>query len=73
MKEQLGPMLAQLSNYGSLISSILLVMFGGMLAVFLFYRLARSLIQPGGSVLLCAQLLIHTQPPGRIECGYLCR
>ena len=48
MKEQLGPLLAQLSSYGGLIASILLVMFGGMLAVFLFYRLARSLIQPGG-------------------------
>jgi small conductance mechanosensitive channel len=48
MKEQLEPLLEQLSNYGDLIASILLVMFGGMLAVFLLYRLAHSLIQPGG-------------------------
>jgi small conductance mechanosensitive channel len=48
MKEQLGLLFAQLSSYGSLIASILLVMVGGMLAVFLFYRLALSLIRPGG-------------------------
>jgi small conductance mechanosensitive channel len=48
MKEQLEPVLAQLSSYGGLIASILLVMFGGMLAVFLFYRMANSLIKPGG-------------------------
>jgi small conductance mechanosensitive channel len=48
MKEQLGPMLEQLSNYGGLIASILVVMVGGMLAVFLLYRVARSLIKPGG-------------------------
>jgi small conductance mechanosensitive channel len=48
MKEQLAPLLAQLSGYGGLIASILLVMFGGMLAVFLLYRMANSLIQPGG-------------------------
>jgi small conductance mechanosensitive channel len=48
MKEQLGLLLEQLSSYGGLIASILLVMFGGMLAVFLLYRLAHSLIHPGG-------------------------
>ncbi len=48
MKEQLGPLLEQLSNYGGLIASILVVMVGGMLAVFLLYRVARSLIKPGG-------------------------
>jgi len=48
MKEQLGPLITQLSNYGGLIASILLVMFGGVLAVFLLYRLAHSLIKPGG-------------------------
>jgi small conductance mechanosensitive channel len=48
MKEQLGPLHEQLSGYGGLIASILLVMFGGMVAVFLLYRLANSLIKPGG-------------------------
>jgi small conductance mechanosensitive channel len=48
MKEQLGLLLEQLSSYGGLIASILLVMFGGMLAVFLLYRLAHSLIHPDG-------------------------
>ncbi|MEH6516132.1 MAG: mechanosensitive ion channel domain-containing protein [Halioglobus sp.] len=48
MKGELGPLIAQLSNYGGLIASILVVMFGGMLAVFLLYRVANSMIQPGG-------------------------
>lgn len=48
MNEQLGLLFAQLSSYGSLIASILMVMVGGVLVVFLFYRLAHSLIHPGG-------------------------
>ncbi|MEH6585062.1 MAG: mechanosensitive ion channel family protein [Halioglobus sp.] len=49
MREQLEPVLNQLANYGGLITTILLVMIGGMLAVFLIYKLMHSLIKPGGT------------------------
>lgn len=49
MREELEPILGQLASYGGLISSILLVMIGGMLVIFLLYKLAHSLIKPGGT------------------------
>lgn len=49
MREQMEPILGQLANYGGLITTILLVMIGGMLAVFLIYKLMHSLIKPGGT------------------------
>jgi glucose dehydrogenase len=49
MSEELEPILDQLANYGSLIGSVMLVMIGGMLAVFLLYKLVHSLIKPGGT------------------------
>ncbi|MEH6584132.1 MAG: mechanosensitive ion channel domain-containing protein [Halioglobus sp.] len=49
MREELEPILGQLANYGGLITSVLLVMIGGMLAVFLLYKLMHSLIKPGGT------------------------
>ena len=49
MREQMEPILGQLASYGGLITTILLVMIGGMLAVFLIYKLMHSLIKPGGT------------------------
>ncbi|MEH6584559.1 MAG: hypothetical protein V7754_21695, partial [Halioglobus sp.] len=49
MRKELEPILGQLASYGGLITSVLLVMIGGMLAVFLLYKLMHSLIKPGGT------------------------
>ena len=48
MQEELASITGQLAAYGGLITSVLLIMFGGMLAVFLLYKLLNSLIKPGG-------------------------
>ena len=49
MREELEPIVTQLASYGGLITSVILVMLGGMLAVFLLYKLLNSLIKPGGT------------------------
>lgn len=48
MLEQLQPIMGQLAGYGRLIATILAIMLGGMVAVVSLYRLATSLIKPGG-------------------------
>ncbi|MEP1469496.1 MAG: mechanosensitive ion channel domain-containing protein [Halieaceae bacterium] len=47
--EQLKPILMKLAQYGELIMTGMAVMFGGMLAIFVLYRMAASLIKPGGT------------------------
>jgi small conductance mechanosensitive channel len=47
--EQIKPMLAQLASYGSLIATVLGVMFGGIVAVILLYKFASKVINPQGS------------------------
>lgn len=49
MLEQLQPMISKLTEYGGLIASGLLVMFGGMIAIFLLYRIVTKLIRPNGT------------------------
>lgn len=49
MREELEPIVTQLASYGGLITSVILVMLGGMFAVFLLYKLLNSLIKPGGT------------------------
>mgnify|MGYP001820685230 CR=1 FL=1 len=49
MREELEPIITQLTAYAGLIASVILVMLGGMLAVFLLYKLLNSLIKPGGT------------------------
>lgn len=41
-------LLSQLSQYAELVITGMLVMFGGMIAILLLYRLVTALIQPGG-------------------------
>ena len=48
MREELEPIMGQLASYGGLISTVLLIMFGGMFVVFLLYKLLNTLIKPGG-------------------------
>ena len=40
--------LAQLSRYAELVIAGMLIMFGGMIAILLLYRLVASLVRPGG-------------------------
>ncbi len=47
--EQIKPILMKLGQYGELIMTGMLVMFGGMIAIFLLYRMATALIKPGGT------------------------
>lgn len=49
MMEELKPIMGQLAAYGEVIVSILVIMFGGMIAVIALYKLASSLIKPGGA------------------------
>lgn len=49
MLEQLQQTTGQLANYGSLIATILAVMFGGIVVVILLYKVASSVIKPGGT------------------------
>lgn len=49
MQEELASILSQLAGYGGLIASVILVMLGGMLAVFLLYKLLNSRIKPGST------------------------
>jgi small conductance mechanosensitive channel len=49
MREQIEPILGQLAAYGGLITTIILIMVGGMFAVFMLYKLLHSLIKPGGT------------------------
>ena len=48
MLDELQQVLGQLASYGSLIATVLVVMFGGIIAVILLYKLASSLINPAG-------------------------
>jgi len=47
--EQLKPLLIKLGQYGELIMTGMAVMFGGMIAIFVLYRVATALIKPGGT------------------------
>lgn len=47
--EQLKPTLMKLAQYGELIMAGMAVMLGGMIAIFLLYRVAAALIKPGGT------------------------
>jgi len=49
MLEQLQPILSKLTEYGGLIASGLLVMFGGMIAIFLLYRIVTRFIKLNGT------------------------
>ncbi len=49
MRENLEPIMNQLAAYASLIITVILVMIGGILAVYLLYKLMHSLIKPGGT------------------------
>jgi small conductance mechanosensitive channel len=49
MLEQLQPIISKLTEYGGLIVSGLLVMFGGMIAIFILYRIVTKLIRPNGT------------------------
>ncbi|MEP4486611.1 MAG: mechanosensitive ion channel domain-containing protein [Halioglobus sp.] len=49
MLEQLQPILAKLTEYGSLIASGLLIMFGGMIAILVLYRIVAKIIRPNGT------------------------
>lgn len=49
MFEQIEPVIGQLAGYGQIIASVLGIMFGGMVAVIILYRLASSVIRPGGA------------------------
>lgn len=49
MLEQLQPILTKLTEYGSLIASGLLVMFGGMIAIFVLYRIVAKIVRPNGT------------------------
>ncbi len=49
MMEQIEPVLAQLGGYGALIATIMLVMFGGIVAAFFLYKMAHALIKPNGT------------------------
>ena len=48
MMEEIQQVMGQLASYGTLIATILAVMFGGIVAVILLYKLASSLINPAG-------------------------
>jgi len=50
MMQALREILSQVGNYGSLIASIVGVMFGGMVVVYLLYRLLNSVIKPKGTL-----------------------
>ncbi len=49
MFESISTILAKVGSYGSLIASIVAVMFGGMVVVFLLYKLLTSVIKPKGT------------------------
>lgn len=49
MMEQLGEVMGQLAAYGEIMATILLIMLGGMVAVIILYKVASSLIKPGGA------------------------
>jgi len=49
MLEQLQPVITKLTEYGSLIASGLLVMFGGMIAILVLYRIVAKIIKPNGT------------------------
>ncbi|MFV8818087.1 mechanosensitive ion channel family protein [Haliea sp. E17] len=49
MMQAVSDVLASVGNYGSLIASIVAVMFGGMIVVYLLYRLLHSVIKPKGT------------------------
>ena len=49
MLEEIQQVTGQLAGYGSLIASILLVMFGGVIAMILLYKVASALINPAGA------------------------
>ncbi|TGD73901.1 mechanosensitive ion channel family protein [Mangrovimicrobium sediminis] len=49
MRDTLASILAQLNGYGSLIATIIGIMFGGMIAVFALYKLLHSALKPKGT------------------------
>ena len=45
---EIKELIGQLAGYGQLIASLLVVLFGGMVAVVILYRLVSRFIKPGG-------------------------
>ncbi len=50
MRETIASILSQLGQYGSLIASVIGVMFGGMIVVFVLYKLLNAAIKPKGNL-----------------------